>query len=142
MNEFMKTLLSLSVSGTLLLLLILGLKQLYKNKFSRRWQYYIWIIVALCFLLPFTPNTTIVGILFEKFDTTAITNDITTSSNAPVFVNTDNRESEPIQTNKDTTVIAMRKPFDKDEQAWERLDTIMEQMKAAEGMTEELKAKG
>lgn len=113
MNEFMKILLSLSVSGTLLLLLILGLKQLYKNKFSRRWQYYIWIIVALRFLLPFTPNTTIVGILFEKFDTAAITNDITTSSNAPVFVNTDNRESEPIQTNKDTTVIAMRKPFDK-----------------------------
>ena len=33
MNDFMKILLSLSVSGTLLLLLILGLKPLYKNKF-------------------------------------------------------------------------------------------------------------
>lgn len=64
MNEFIKTLLSLSVSGTLLLLLILGLKQLYKNKFSRRWQYYIWSIAALRFLLPFTPDTTVVGSLF------------------------------------------------------------------------------
>lgn len=111
MNEFMKTLLSLSVSGTLLLLLILGLKQLYKNKFSRRWQYYVWIIVALRFLLPFTLNTTIVGSFFEKFDAAAITNDITTSPNAPVFVDTDNSKSEAIQTNKDTTAIAMRKPL-------------------------------
>ena len=36
MNEFIKILLSLSVSGALLLLLILGLKPLYKNKFSKR----------------------------------------------------------------------------------------------------------
>ena len=64
MNEFIKILLSLSVSGTLLLLLILGLKQFCKNIFSRRWQYYIWIIVALRFLLPFTPDFTIVGNLF------------------------------------------------------------------------------
>ena len=48
MNEFMKTLLSLSVSGTLLLLLILGLKQLYINKFSRRWQYYILLYMDNC----------------------------------------------------------------------------------------------
>ena len=63
MNEFMKILLSLSVSGTLLLLFILGLKRLYKNKFSRGWQYYIWVIVALRFLLPFTADATVVGSL-------------------------------------------------------------------------------
>ena len=63
MSEFIKILLSLSVSGALLLLLILGLKPLYKNRFSKRWQYYIWIVVALRFLLPFTPDTTIVGSL-------------------------------------------------------------------------------
>ncbi len=53
MNEFMKIVLSLSVSGALLLLLILGLKPLYKTKFSKRRQYYIWMIVVLCFLFPF-----------------------------------------------------------------------------------------
>ena len=111
MNEFMKTLLSLSVSGTLLLLLILGLKPLYKNKFSKRWQYYIWIIVALRFLLPFTPDTTIVGSLFEKFDTAAITNEISTSLNVPVSVNTDNSETKPIQTKEYITDIAIREPF-------------------------------
>ncbi len=61
MNEFVKILLSLSVSGALLLLLILGLKPLYKNRFSKRWQYYIWIVVALRFLLPFTPILRLLG---------------------------------------------------------------------------------
>ena len=113
MNEFMKILLSLSVSGALLLLLILGLKPLYKNKFSKRWQYYIWIVVALRFLLPFTPDTTIVGSLFEKFDTAAITNEIPTSPNVPVPADTDNSKAEPTQTNREITTAAMREPFNK-----------------------------
>ena len=111
MNEFMKILLSLSVSGALLLLLILGLKPLYKNRFSKRWQYYIWIVVALRFLLPFTPDTTIVGSLFAKFDTAAVMNEIPTSPNIPVSVNPGNSESEPIQTNRETTTAAMREPL-------------------------------
>ena len=113
MNEFIKILLSLSVSGALLLLLILGLKPLYKNKFSKRWQYYIWIVVALRFLLPFTPDTTIIGSLFEKFDTTAITNEIPTSPNVPVPADTGNSKAEPIQTNREITTAAMREPFNK-----------------------------
>ncbi len=113
MNEFMKILLSLSVSGALLLLLILGLKPLYKNRFSKRWQYYIWIVVALRFLLPFTPDTTIVGSLFEKFGTAAITNEIPTSPNAPIPVDTGNKKAEPIQTNREITTAAMREPFNK-----------------------------
>ena len=111
MNEFIKILLSLSVSGALLLLLILGLKPLYKNKFSKRWQYYIWIIVALRFLLPFTFDTTIVGSLFEKFDTAAVMNEIPTSPNVPVPVNPGNSESEPTQTNREITAAAMREPL-------------------------------
>ena len=113
MNEFMKILLSLSVSGALLLLLILGLKPLYKNKFSKRWQYYIWIVVALRFLLPFTPDTTIIGSLFEKFDTTAITNEIPTNPNVPVPADTGNSKAEPIQPNREITTAAMREPVDK-----------------------------
>ena len=113
MNEFIKILLSLSVSGALLLLLILGLKPLYKNKFSKRWQYYIWIVVALRFLLPFTPDNAIVGSLFEKFDTAAITNEIPASPNVPVPAGTGNNKAEPIQTNREITTAAMREPVDK-----------------------------
>ena len=112
MDEFMKILLSLSVSGTLLLLLILGLKPLYKSRFSKRWQYYIWIIVALRFLLPFTPDTTIVGSLFEKPGTTVITNEIPTSPNVPAPANTDNSKTEPIQADRDIAA-AMREPFNR-----------------------------
>ena len=113
MNEFMKILLSLSVSGALLLLLILGLKPLYKNRFSKRWQYYIWIVVALRFLLPFTPDNAIVGSLFEKIDTVAITNEIPTSPNIPVPADTGNNNAEPIQTNREINAAAMREPINK-----------------------------
>ncbi len=113
MNEFMKVLLSLSVSGTLLLLLILGLKPLYKNRFSKRWQYYVWIIAALRFLLPFSPDITVVGSLFEKFDTAAITNEIPTSPNVSVPADTGNSKAEPIQTNREITGTPMREPFNK-----------------------------
>ncbi len=113
MNEFIKILLSLSVSGALLLLLILGLKPLYKNKFSKRWQYYIWIVVALRFLIPFTPDTTIVGSLFEKFDTAAITNEISASPNVSIPAGTGNSKAEPTQTNREITTAAMREPFNK-----------------------------
>lgn len=111
MNEFMKVLLYLSVFGTLLLLFMLGLKPLYKTKCSKRWQYYIWIIAALRFLLPFTPDTMIVGSLFEKSGTTVITNEIPANPNVPVFANTDKSETEPIQTSRDTTGADVREPF-------------------------------
>ena len=111
MNEFMKVLFSLSVSGTLLLLPVLGLKPLYKTRFSKRWQYYIWIIAALRFLLPFTPDTSIVGSLFEKSDTAVITNEIPANPDGPVWVNTNHNETEPIQTSRDITAVAMREPF-------------------------------
>ena len=69
MIEFMKILLSLSFSGALLTLLILGLKPLYKNRFSKSWQYYILAIAALRFVIPFTPDTTITGSLFARAET-------------------------------------------------------------------------
>ncbi len=113
MNEFMKVLLSLSVSGTLLLLLTLGLKSLYKNQIGKRWQYYIWIIVVLRFLLPFTPDTTIVGSLFQKFGTATIEKEIPTIPNVPVSINPGSNVTEPIQTDLDNiTATVKHEPFD------------------------------
>lgn len=103
MNEFLVILLSLSVSGTLLLLFVLGLKHSYKNKFSKRWQYYIWIIVALRFLLPFTFDTTVVGGLFNKLDTTMISSEITNNQTIPISVNTEYEKVEPTQINNNIT---------------------------------------
>jgi len=65
MNERLFTLLSLSLSGTLLTLFILLLKKSYINRFSKCWQYYIWLAAVLRFLVPFAPDHTIVSTLFQ-----------------------------------------------------------------------------
>ena len=70
MNAFMKTLLSLSLSGTLVFLLLKLLKPLYREKFSRRWQYYIWLVAALRFLLPFSPDGTLMNRIFTEAEQT------------------------------------------------------------------------
>lgn len=68
MSELLKIVLSLSLSGTLLFFIILGLKTLYKNKLSKRWQYYVWLIVIVRMLIPFTPETTLVGLAFQHLE--------------------------------------------------------------------------
>ncbi|MDE7268284.1 MAG: M56 family metallopeptidase [Lachnospiraceae bacterium] len=70
MSEWIKILLSLSLSGTLLFLLILAFKQGYKNRFSKCWQYYILFAVVLRFLVPLTSDTTLVGLLFGAAENT------------------------------------------------------------------------
>ncbi len=57
MNALLLLFLSLSVSGSVLVLVLLLLKPLLKNRLSHTWQYYIWLIVILRLLLPFSPET-------------------------------------------------------------------------------------
>ena len=66
MDELLKTLLSLSLSGTLLILLLFLCRPLYQNKLSKRWQYYIWLLVIARLLLPFSPETSLIGNLFRQ----------------------------------------------------------------------------
>ena len=61
MNDVLFLFLSLSVSGSIIALILLALKSLIKDRLSQTWQYYIWLIVILRFLLPFTPEVSIVG---------------------------------------------------------------------------------
>lgn len=110
MNEYMKVILSLSVSGSLLLLLLLGLKPLYRNRFSRRWQYYIWLIIALRFLLPFTFDTTIVGSLFERLDTAEMTDELSFQPDMAAGENTDNGDSRPASENGTVMAGAVHNP--------------------------------
>ena len=86
MIELLKILLSLSLSGALLILVLLLCKPLYKNRLSRQWQYYIWLIVIARLLLPFTPETSLVGNLFRKVDFSIVqisTNESTDSHLSP-----------------------------------------------------------
>ena len=72
MNELLKIILSLSLSGALLILALLLCKPLIKDKLSKRWQYYIWLIVIARLLFPFTQETNLMGMVFQHFDNAMI----------------------------------------------------------------------
>lgn len=65
MNNIFKLLLSMSVSGSLMILVMLFMKPLLRNKISRQWQYYAWLIVIARLILPITPDESLVGNLFR-----------------------------------------------------------------------------
>lgn len=70
MNEMLKTVLSLSLSGTLLILLLFSLRSLFKERLSKRWQYYIWLVVVARLLVPFAPETNLMTMFFQGIDRT------------------------------------------------------------------------
>ncbi len=64
MNETIKLILSLSLSGSILAIVIFALRPLVKNRFSKSIQYYIWIVVLLRLVIPFSFETSIMNNLF------------------------------------------------------------------------------
>lgn len=66
MTAAMKTLVSLSLSGSVLIALLLALRPLLRRRLSRRWQYYIWLVPLLRLLVPFTPRASLSGALVEE----------------------------------------------------------------------------
>lgn len=65
-----RTVLFMSVSGSLFILILLLGKRFFKNTFSRQWQYYVWLIVVLRLLLPFGPEINLMGSVYQAFDRT------------------------------------------------------------------------
>ena len=70
MNAVLKTFLSMSVSGGLLILTLLLVKRFLKDKISRQWQYYIWLVVVLRLLLPFGSEVNLLGKTYQAVDQT------------------------------------------------------------------------
>jgi len=68
MNALLKIFLSMSFSGSLLILALLLGKRFLKNKISRQWQYYIWLVVVLRLLLPFGPEVSLMGKAYQTVD--------------------------------------------------------------------------
>ena len=68
MNAVWKVFLSMSCSGGLLILALLLGKRFWKDKISRQWQYYSWLIVLLRLLLPFGPETNLLGKTYQAVD--------------------------------------------------------------------------
>ena len=72
MNDGLITFLSLSVAGAILVLILLLLKPVYKNRLSHKWQYYVWLIVIARLLIPFAPETNLVSNRFSNISTEVI----------------------------------------------------------------------
>lgn len=68
MNTVLKVFLSMSASGTLLILVFFAGKRLLADKLSRQWQYYIWLIVIARLMLPFGPETSLLGSVYQAAD--------------------------------------------------------------------------
>lgn len=60
-NPIFHTVLSMSLSGTLLILVLLFGGRFWKKKLSRQWQYYIWLVVLLRLFLPFGPEASLMA---------------------------------------------------------------------------------
>ena len=65
MNAILKSFLSMSCSGGVLILALLLGKRFWKDKISRQWQYYIWLIVILRLLIPFGPEMSLLGKIYQ-----------------------------------------------------------------------------
>lgn len=68
MNMVLKVFLSMSFSGALLILVLLCGERFLKDKISRQWQYYIWLVVILRLLLPFGSEINLMGKPYQAFD--------------------------------------------------------------------------
>lgn len=68
MNEVLKTILSLSFSGALLILTLYMFYPLFKERLSKQWQYYIWLIVVARLIVPFAPDINLTSTLFQEID--------------------------------------------------------------------------
>ena len=64
LNETIKPILSLSLSGSILAVLIFAVKPFIKHKLSKSIQYYIWIVVLLRFIVPFSFEGSIMNDVF------------------------------------------------------------------------------
>lgn len=73
MRGFVSTLVSLSLSGSLLILLLSFLRPRLRGKISRRCQYLLWLAAALRLLLPFSPENNLMNRLFRLADAPAQT---------------------------------------------------------------------
>lgn len=68
MNELFLIWLSLSLSGSLIGLVLIALRPVL-HKFGKTWQYYLWLIVLLRLLIPFSADASVIGGLFQQTGT-------------------------------------------------------------------------
>ena len=72
MNELLKCVLSLSLSGTVMIMLMFLCKPLFGTVTKKCWQYYLWLIVIARLLIPFAPKADHVLVFSPEGDRTVV----------------------------------------------------------------------
>jgi len=84
-NEIMKLILTLSISGGLFALLLFALKPFMRNRLSKSFQYYIWIVVLLRFILPFSFGINLMDFMFTAPDATQAAEETVIPTGNPLY---------------------------------------------------------
>lgn len=61
MNELFWSIIILSISGSVLILEICLLKPLIRNRLTKTFQYYLWLIIVIRLLVPISPDFNVIG---------------------------------------------------------------------------------
>lgn len=104
MNEAFKVVLSLSFSGSLVIIVLFILKPLLKKITSKRWQYYIWLAAVARLVLPFAPQTNLTGMVLQTIQagqTALVNNSGSPAASAPVFYIDDTSVTDSDTTQKE-----------------------------------------
>lgn len=72
MNNTVITILSLSVSGSILALILLAGKPLLKNRVSKAFSYYIWLLVLMRLIVPISAPVNVMDTLFHSEQSGAV----------------------------------------------------------------------
>ena len=67
-NNFLIKIMLLSLSASIIATILFAIKPLVKVRLTKTWQYYIWLVVVLRMLIPYTPEQSLMGGLYNFID--------------------------------------------------------------------------
>lgn len=97
MNNTVITILSLSVSGSILALMLFAGKPVLKNRISKAFSYYIWLLVLLRLVVPLAAPINVMDAVFYS-EQTSVSNDLPEQTETSVESNADQTTGLPAVT--------------------------------------------
>lgn len=76
MNDTLEILISMSLSGSIIAVILFTIKPIIKTRFSKLWLYYIWLIVVLRLLIPYSPQINVMDTVYSDIGKLSITQEI------------------------------------------------------------------
>lgn len=81
-NNLLIKVMLLSFSGSIIAIVLYAIKPFIKYRLSKTWQYYIWLAVILRMLIPYKPEISLMGILYDMLESNSQI--VNASANVPM----------------------------------------------------------